>query len=206
MRVPSQRAYYLDQFRFGGDVVFAGLSVFGPSTPAPGPGGCGGGPAGGAQPKNTTGECCRYPAGPGCGPEAGNPEARPPTPPAGPAATPGPETPLPRTGICAKPLEDGTNESGAADFSHGEMEMRRLDRGTSLGGRVLLHAYGLVFRLRLTRFTCSCRAGGRDVPHGGTDHVWGSAPPGARPDGHRRHARPRNRIYLVIDRSDPGLS
>ncbi|MEW2079297.1 hypothetical protein ACH4FA_29935 [Streptomyces sp. NPDC017966] len=44
-----------------------------------------------------------------------------------------------------KAFEDGKNEPGAADFSYGEMEMRRHDRTTtSRAERGLLHAYWIL--------------------------------------------------------------
>ena len=52
-----------------------------------------------------------------------------------------------------KALEDGKNEPGAADFYYGEMEMRRHDRASPWGERVLLRLYWAAsgYGLRATR-------------------------------------------------------
>lgn len=52
-----------------------------------------------------------------------------------------------------KGLEDLKDEPGAADFYYGEMEMRRHDRGTWVGERVILWLYWLVsgYGLRASR-------------------------------------------------------
>ncbi|MET8831735.1 pentapeptide repeat-containing protein [Streptomyces sp. NPDC004610] len=52
-----------------------------------------------------------------------------------------------------KALEDGRNEPGAADFYYGEMEMRRHDRETSRGERMILGLYWAVsgYGLRAVR-------------------------------------------------------
>ncbi|MEV0225610.1 pentapeptide repeat-containing protein [Streptomyces sp. NPDC050704] len=52
-----------------------------------------------------------------------------------------------------KALEDTKNEPGAADFYYGEMEMRRHNKETPTGERLLLHAYWLLsgYGLRASR-------------------------------------------------------
>ncbi|WP_162467253.1 pentapeptide repeat-containing protein [Streptomyces cavernae] len=123
-----------------------------------------------------------------------------------PAATPGPKDLAATYRQLRKALEDGKNEPGAADFYFGEMEMRRLDRDTPFGERLLLHAYWLVSGYGLRASRALAALGVAITLTMVLMVLWGLPDPTPKQTATGTMPSPSNRIHLVLDKADPTLS
>lgn len=123
-----------------------------------------------------------------------------------PAATPGPKDVAATYRQLRKALEDGKNEPGAADFYFGEMELRRLDRDTPFGERLLLHAYWLVSGYGLRASRALAALGVAITLTVVLMMLWGLPNSTPKQTATGTMPAPGNRIHLVLDRADPTLS
>ncbi|MFJ1847418.1 pentapeptide repeat-containing protein [Streptomyces sp. NPDC088146] len=123
----------------------------------------------------------------------------------GPDTVPGPKELAATYRQLRKALEDGKNEPGAADFYFGEMEMRRLDRDTPFGERILLHAYWLVSGYGLRASRALAALGLAMALTVVLMMLWGLPNPTPKQTA-AGTVTAGSRINLVIDKSDPALS
>lgn len=123
-----------------------------------------------------------------------------------PATTPGPKDLAATYRQLRKALEDGKNEPGAADFYFGETEMRRLDRDTPLGERVLLHAYWLVSGYGLRASRALAALGVAMTLTVMLMMLWGLPNPTPRQTATGTMPASGRSIHLVIDKGDARLT